>query len=424
MTGSGARARRCVGAGLLACFVHGALDAQVDDELALVGATVHASPEQAPLEDAVVLIRDGRIAAIGARGSTAVPSDARIIDCTGSTVVAGFWNSHVHFFERKWADAASLSAADLARQLEEMLTRYGFTSAFELGGAWANTRALRERIETDEVNGPRIRTTGEVLLAPGAAPVDDVVRALGFIPVRNYEVGDPAAARAAATSLLAAGADGIKLHLQRPPPGKPPLPTTAIEAAVGQAHRLGKPVFVHPTSGADVLAAARAGVDVIAHTTPLTGPWDATILRAMSERGVALTPTLSLWKEALRRERVSLQEQAVGIAVDQLRAWVATGGTVLFGSDLGVVEYDPTEEYELMAAAGMSFAQILASLTTAPAERFGASELGRIAVGLVADLVVLAGDPAMDIRSLADVRYTMRAGEVIFAARGGSTDAR
>jgi imidazolonepropionase-like amidohydrolase len=68
-----------------------------------------------------------------------------------------------------------------------------------------------------------------------------------------------------------------------------------------------------------------------------------------------------------------------------------------------------------MAEAGMSFPQILASLTTAPAERFGdANQLGRIAPGMRADLVVLKGDPARNIRALAEVKYTMRAGKIIY----------
>jgi imidazolonepropionase-like amidohydrolase len=79
-------------------------------------------------------------------------------------------------------------------------------------------------------------------------------------------------------------------------------------------------------------------------------------------------------------------------------AWVATGGTVLFGTDLGAVDYDPSEEYALMAEAGMSFRQILASLTTAPAERFGESkELGQIAQGFQADLVILKDDSSKNI---------------------------
>jgi imidazolonepropionase-like amidohydrolase len=79
-------------------------------------------------------------------------------------------------------------------------------------------------------------------------------------------------------------------------------------------------------------------------------------------------------------------------------------------------DYDPADEYALMAEAGMDFRQILASLTTAPAQRFGVSgRLGRIAPGLVADLVVLAHDPSRDVRALADVRQTIRDGRVIFA---------
>jgi imidazolonepropionase-like amidohydrolase len=390
---------------------------QAPTRSALVGGTAYVSPDADSIGDSVVLVENGRIAGVGSRRSTRIPRGSQIIDCSGLSITAGFWNSHIHFFERKWADASSIPAAELVRQLEEMLTRYGFTSVFEPGSMWTNTRQLRQRIESGEIPGPRIRTTGEALIAVGAAPPDTVIRALGYMTVDNYDVADAQQATAAAKKLLDAGADGIKVHLQRPPPPNPPLATRAIEAAVKEAHRAGKPVFVHPTSGADVLAAVRAGVDVIAHTTPSSGPWNQTILTAMTERRVALTPTLTVWKELLRHDRISAQEQAVGTAVGQLRAWVAMGGTILFGNDLGAVAYDPTEEYALMAEAGMSFQQILASLTTAPAETFGASiQLGRIAAGYAADLTVLGSDPSEDIRSLTDVRYTLRDGKVIYRA--------
>lgn len=68
-----------------------------------------------------------------------------------------------------------------------------------------------------------------------------------------------------------------------------------------------------------------------------------------------------------------------------------------------------------MAAAGMSFRQILASLTTAPAERFGESRrLGRIAQGFEADLAVLKEDPSRDLRALTSVKYTLRGGKIIY----------
>ncbi len=90
---------------------------------------------------------------------------------------------------------------------------------------------------------------------------------------------------------------------------------------------------------------------------------------------------------------------------------------MLFGNDLGAVDYDPTEDYALMSAAGMSFRQILASLTTGPADRFGTlAQHGRIAPGFVADLTVLRSDPAGDVRAFAIVQYTLRDGKIIYSA--------
>ncbi len=152
------------------------------DHLALVGATIHAAPAEEPIPDGVVLIEGGKIAATGPRSSVELPSDFQRLDCTGCTLTAGFWNSHVHFFERKWANAATLPAPELSRQLEDMLTRYGFTSVFDTGSTWDNTRALRDRVESGEIPGPRIRSTGEALIAQGAAPPDVVLRLMGLMP--------------------------------------------------------------------------------------------------------------------------------------------------------------------------------------------------------------------------------------------------
>jgi imidazolonepropionase-like amidohydrolase len=137
----------------------------------------------------------------------------------------------------------------------------------------------------------------------------------------------------------------------------------------------------------------------------------------MKEHRVALTPTLTLWKYYMRHDRLSAQEQVTNTEVAQLRAWLAAGGEVLFGTDLGAVEYNPSEECALMSQAGMSFRQILASLTTAPAERFGDTEkVGRVAAGLQADLAVFEQDPAANVSSFASVKYTLRGGKIIYRA--------
>ena len=82
--------------------------------------------------------------------------------------------------------------------------------------------------------------------------------------------------------------------------------------------------------------------------------------------------------------------------MNQLRAYFLAGGRILFGTDVGyITDYDPTEEYEQMNRAGMRFQDILATLTTAPTERFGVSDrTGTVAVGMDADLVLLALKPS------------------------------
>lgn len=369
--------------------------------LALVGGTIHANSTDEPIRDGVVLIEGDTIAGVGTRTSVAISQGAQTLDCSGLTITAGFWNSHVHFFERKWADAANIPAPELAGQLRDAFTRFGFTSVFDLSSLWENTRRIRERVESGEVPGPRIRSTGEGLVAPGVVPPEQVLATMGVMKTSLPEITNAAQAAAAAKKLLSEGVDGIKVFA--------PFPGGAVEAVVAEARRAGKPSFAHVNTGADVLAAAQGGIDVIAHTTPRSGPWDEAILAEMKSARVALTPTLNLWKYFLRHDRLSAQEQTVDTAVGQLRAWLATGGTVLFGTDLGAVGYDPSDEYALMEEAGMNFNQILASLTTVPTDRFGESKrLGRIAPGFQADLVAF--------RSLADVQYTLRAGKVIYAA--------
>jgi imidazolonepropionase-like amidohydrolase len=157
---------------------------------------------------------------------------------------------------------------------------------------------------------------------------------------------------------------------------------------------------------------------VLMHTTPASGPWTETLAARIRQQRVALTPTLKLWRVELFRagESEANARAAQQVAVDQLRTFVRVGGEVLFGTDVGYMQDDdPTEEYELMASAGMDYTQILASLTTAPAARFGdAGREGRVAPGQVADLLVLDADPAHDVTAFARVARVIRNGRIIY----------
>jgi imidazolonepropionase-like amidohydrolase len=179
-------------------------------------------------------------------------------------------------------------------------------------------------------------------------------------------------------------------------------------------------VFAHPSNIPGLEVALNAGVDVLAHTTPLSGKWDDALIAKMLAHHMSLTPTLKLWLYEARKDDAT-PEQAESFAakgVAELGQYQRAGGQILFGTDVGyVTDYDVTEEYRLMSQAGLTPMQILASLTTAPAARFNESQTrGQIAFGTDADLVVLSADPSNDATNFAKVRYTIRHGQIIYTA--------
>ena len=386
--------------------------------LALCNATVIADPEARPVPERTVLVAGDTIAAVVPAESAEIPAAAEILDCSGCTVVSGFWNCHVHFFERKWENAENTSAEELQEQLEDF-TRYGYTTVCDLSSSWPNTLALRARIERG-IAGPRIFSTGEGLIPRGGLPPAIVLRILGLMDTPMPEVAHADEARNAVRTALANGVDGIKVFVSSQTGGT--LAPDLLRAAVETAHADQKPVFAHVNGAVDVEAAVRAGADVIAHTTPATGTWSDGLIGEMLEAGAALTPTIALWEHLMRHDRISIGRSAVDIAVEQLHRWSSAGGTVLFGTDYGAVPADPSREYATMRDAGMTFGRILDALTAAPSRRFGAfrqaegngGRYGRVAEGFAADLVALKGDPCANLSALTQVRYTVRRGEIVY----------
>ena len=388
--------------------------------LALTHARIYPAPDAPPIDNGTVLIREGRIAAVDVAARITIPSDAKVIDCTGLVVVAGFQNSHVHFIGSKWEGAARQPRAKLASAFAEMLTRYGFTTAVDTASAVANTTALRTRVETGEVRGPRILTAGAPLYPKDGIPfyLNGVLPPSMLALLDQPETADDAVA--VVQRDISAGADIIKLFTGslKSPRQVTPMSSTVAGAAVTEAHRQGRLVFAHPSNLEGLRVAAEAGVDVLAHTTSDGRPWSAEVVAELVRRKMALIPTLKLWRyEMARAGAAKAADPMVSAAGQQTSEFVKAGGQVLFGTDVGyMTDYDPSEEYVLMSeAAGLTPMQILASLTTAPAQRFNeASRRGRVAVGMDADLVVLGADPALDVRNFTQVRRTIRGGRIVF----------
>jgi len=197
------------------------------------------------------------------------------------------------------------------------------------------------------------------------------------------------------------------------------MPEAVAKAAVDVAHAHGKPVFTHPQNYAGVDNALAAGVDILAHTIPAEGQYTAAELVRMKAQHTLLIPTLTLWEFVFESEHapVEAEQRFVQAGVGELKSFFDQGGTVLFGTDVGFTNrYDTTEEYALMAKSGMTWRDILASLTTNPATYFKAGA-GELAAGDDANLAVLGADPASNVSNFAKVDYTIRAGKVIYRSK-------
>jgi imidazolonepropionase-like amidohydrolase len=385
--------------------------------LALVGALIYPSPTAAPIEKGTVLVRNGKIIAVGSADKIAVPPGSRVIDCKGLVLTGAFWNCHVHFIEPKWQNADKIPADQFDRQMADMLTSHGFAHVFDLAEFNIyNTLLMRNRIKEGTVHGPVIYTVGSPLVPQNGSPI--YIR-----PFTLPEASDPEYAIAHVRAQIDSGADGIKLWTGSPVGDSiVHMPEDIVRAITRTAHSLGKPVFAHPTDIIGMMAAVNGGVDVLAHTTPDANRiWSQDTIRQMLAAHIALIPTLKLWTIELHRNHVT--EPAYGnfirTAQQQLHDFAAAGGTVLFGTDVGYIpDYTTADEYTLLAGAGVDFRQVLAMLTTAPAKKFGqAAHTGLIAAGMDADIALLSADPSIDILSFDKVVYTFLRGKIIYASQ-------
>ncbi len=379
--------------------------------VALVGGTVYRSPDALPISDGTVLIEGAKIAAVGPRASVRVPDGATVVDCTGTFVVAGFQNSHVHFTEPKWSGAAEIAAATLDAQLTDMLTSRGFTTVVDTASTLADTTAIRRRIEAGEVAGPRILTAGAPLFPKDGIPYYVKTNLPPEVAAHWPTADSPEKAVEMVQANVDGGADIIKLFTGSWITRERvlPMPLDVATAAAAAAHRRGRLVFSHASNLAGLEVAIAAHVDVIAHALDDPRGLTADHLRRMHDQGMSLIPTLTLFGS----------DTAAPAILAEVRDYARRGGQILFGTDVGYTQiYDPTREYELMARAGLTWRDILASLTTNPATRFGETERhGRIITGSDADLVVLSRDPSTDRTAFAAVRDSIRAGRTIYSAR-------
>jgi imidazolonepropionase-like amidohydrolase len=396
----------CIRAIVFALFLPGAGVIGRAQDLAITHATVYSAPDAPARRDITIVIRRGVIAGVGEH--LRIAKGMETISCQDCVVLAGFWNAHVHFMEPKWNGAASQPADKLARQMSEMLTHSGFTTVVDTGSDGENTIALRRRVDSGEVPGPRIFTAGFAIFPAHALPY----YLAELPPELKAKMAQPDTAADAVTIVdknRAAGCDLVKLFTGSivSPNHITPMQVVIARAAVDEAHRHGQLVFAHSSNLQGTKVAIDAGVDVLAHTPEDTSGIDEAMLQRMIAQHMTIIPTLKLFS----RDDSIANIRGLDYRFRQL------GGRLVYGTDTGFLpDYDQGEEFRQLMQAGFGFREVLAMLTTAPAELFRLSQReGKVMAGMRGDLTILSEDPASgNPEAFTKTRYTVRGGKVIW----------
>ena len=258
------------------------------------GRQVYASPEATPLDDAVIVTISGVITADRQPSDVQIPPDARVIDCTGQDRRRRLLEQPRPFHAKPCGRTpASAPAAPLTAHMQEMLTRWGFTTVWDLG---SDPQRYRWRCAAASMRTKS--SVPDIFLVGSIFPRDGRP---AYLPAEMQlpEAATPERGGAdGARTYMSFGLDGIKLFTgSYKGAGKPVVNMDAAiaKAAVDVAHAQGKPVFAHPQNTAGVEAVIAAGVDVMAHTVARQPGYPPEQLARFKQQGIALTPTLSLF---------------------------------------------------------------------------------------------------------------------------------
>jgi imidazolonepropionase-like amidohydrolase len=393
----------------------------------LVPDAVWDGVADAPQRGVVVLIRGTRIEAVGPAGRVAAPTDAERIELPGTTLIPGLIEGHSHLFlhpynEALWDDQVLKEPVGLrmARAVAsaDATLRAGITTERDLGteGAGNFDVQLKRAIDQGVVPGPRLITVTRAIVATGSYGPRRAD--YSFEPLQGAEEASGAEEiTRVVRSQIAHGADWIKVYADyRWGPSGEALPTFSQEelrVLVETARGSGRPTAAHATTAEGMRRAVLAGVETIEHGDAGTPE----VFRLMRQRGVALCPTIAAseayavyfdgWVKGRAPPPPLIAKRA------SFRAALEAGVTICFGGDVGVFQHgDNVRELEAMIEYGMTPLAALRAATSGNAKIFHLNDRGRVAPGLLADLVAVDGDPTRDVSVLRRVQLVVKDGRV------------
>jgi imidazolonepropionase-like amidohydrolase len=376
---------------------------------AIEGATLIDGTGHPPVPDTVVLVRDGRIAAVGRRQDIKIPAATPRIEAKGRTLLPGLWEMHAHFMQVEWGPTY-LAA--------------GVTTARDLGNEFEFITAARDAIARGESLGPRLLLAG-------------LVDGSGKATFGTNWADTPEQGRAMVARYKAAGFEQMKIYDYIKP--------EVLRAIADAAHRQGMSVTGHVPRGMTAMQAVEAGMDQINHLGTVFQAFQAggaEAIRFFREHGTVVDPTMA-WNELLGRPmNFPIQSFEPGFAkapyamtnligtagtpaaaaeqsarfhemLGCIRALHEGGVTLVAGTDKAIPGHSLHRELELYVEAGIPPMAViqLATLGAARVMKMDA-EVGSVEPGKRADLILVDGDPLRDFNALRRVTRVVSGGRM------------
>ena len=365
--------------------------------IAVTGGSIIDVSGKPPIANGTVLIKDGRLEAVGVAGQVVVPPDATVVDAAGKFVIPGLWDMHAHFEQVEWGP---------------IYLAAGITTVRDVGNELEFVTEVRDAVAAGKGLGPRLLLAG---IIDGEGP-----NGLGLARAATPEEG-----RRWVNRYIAARFDQIKIYSSIKP--------DVLRAITAEAHRHGLTVTGHVPDGMNAMEAVEAGLDQINHRQYVDAVMrlnPRAAIDSFKKHGTVIDPTLALYELLVRPFTVPIATFEPGVtkvapelatpingmglppdAAEQQRAKTAEGIAnvgalhragipIVAGTDQAVPGYSLHREIELYVTAGFSPLEALQAATIAPARAMKKDgEAGTLEKGKRGDLVVLDGNPLEDIRN-------------------------
>jgi imidazolonepropionase-like amidohydrolase len=405
--------------------------------IAIVGGTLIDGTGAAPVPDAAVVIRNGRIVAVGSRSKVKIPKDASVVDAKGKTILPGLWDMHAHFEQVEWGP---------------IYLAAGVTTVRDCGNEFEFITAVRDAISHGRGLGPRLLLAG-------------IVDGTGTYTLGVERVDTPEQARMWTDRYHAAGFQQMKIYSS--------VKLEELKIVADEAHRLGMTVTGHIPEGLNAYQAIEAGQDQINHVgyiadimkaplpenasrldrlkaganIDLESPEARKALAFLKDHHTVVDPTIALsefftattakppasFEPGVNKVAPELAEQLTDVGPPNERSEIGekvfekelaivgalhrAGIPVVAGTDQTVPGHSLHREIELYVQSGFTPMEAIQAATIVSARAMGLEkESGTVEKGKRGDLILVNGNPLEDIHQIRNVEYVITNGTMFHTA--------